>query len=72
LARLVDEASYRVTDEDVAAALRSAGSEKAAFELIFSAAAGAGLRRWDAALRAIDAEAIDAGANDAEDNDATS
>ena len=59
LARLVGEASYRVTDEQVAAVRASRGSEVAAFELIMSASIGAGLRRWDAAARVIE-EASDA------------
>jgi hypothetical protein len=59
LARLVGEASYRVTDEQVAAARVSTGSDLAAFELIMTASIGAGLRRWDAAARVIE-EAVDA------------
>lgn len=54
LARLVGEASYRVTDRQVAAARDAAGSDKAAFEIVMSASIGAGLRRWDAAASAID------------------
>lgn len=59
LARLVGEASYRVTDEQVAAVRASTGSDVATFELIMSASIGAGLRRWDAAWRVIE-EATDA------------
>lgn len=54
LARLVGEASYRVTDRQVAAARDAAGSDKAVFEIVMSASIGAGLRRWDAAASAID------------------
>jgi hypothetical protein len=54
LARLVGEASYRVTDEHVATARDAAGSDMAAFELIMSSSVGAGLARWDAATRAIE------------------
>ncbi|GAA3752224.1 hypothetical protein GCM10022240_01660 [Microbacterium kribbense] len=59
LVDLVRDASYRVTDEDVAAVRDAAGGDRAAFEVILAAAAGAGVRRWDAAARAI-AEATDA------------
>ncbi|MGN8027731.1 hypothetical protein [Microbacterium sp. 22242] len=54
LARTIDEASYRVTDEQVAAVRRAAGSDRGAFEVVMAAGVGAGLRRWDAALRAIE------------------
>lgn len=59
LARAVADASYRVTDAQIAAVRAAAGSERVAFEVVMSASAGAGLRRWDAASRAI-AEATDA------------
>jgi hypothetical protein len=59
LATTIGEASYRVTDEQVAAIRENLGSDKAAFELIMSASVGAGLRRWDVAQRAIQ-EADDA------------
>jgi hypothetical protein len=53
LARDIADASYRVTDEQVAAARDAAGSDRAAFEIVMSASIGAGLRRWDSAVRAI-------------------
>lgn len=59
LARDIADASYRVTDEQVAAVRAAAGSERAAFEVILGASAAAGLSRWDAAARAI-REATDA------------
>lgn len=59
LARQIGEASYRVTDAEVDAVRRATGSDKAAFEIVMSACIGAGLTRWDAAVRAI-AEATDA------------
>jgi hypothetical protein len=59
LARQIGDASYRVTDAQVEAVRRAAGSDKAAFEIVMSACVGAGLTRWDAAARAIE-EATDA------------
>ncbi|MDL9980811.1 hypothetical protein [Microbacterium candidum] len=61
LARTVEDSSYRVTDAQVVEVRESAGSERAAFEVVMTASAAAGLRRWDAAFRAI-AEATDASA----------
>ncbi|WP_033294081.1 hypothetical protein [Amycolatopsis jejuensis] len=61
LAQHIGEASYRVTDAEVDAVRRETGSEKAAFEIVMSACVGAGLARWDTALRAIE-EASDASA----------
>jgi len=61
LARQIGEASYRVTDAEVAAVREAAGSDKAAFEIVMSACVGAGLARWDAAARVI-VEATDASA----------
>ena len=43
-----------VTDEQVAAVRAAAGSDKAAFEIIMAAAIGAGLLRFERALRAIE------------------
>jgi hypothetical protein len=54
LARQIGEASYRVTDDQVAAVRDVAGSDKAAFEIILAASVGAGLTRWDAAFQAIE------------------
>lgn len=45
LARQIGEAAYRVTDAQVAAVVQKVG-ERAAFEMIIAAAAGAGLHRW--------------------------
>lgn len=59
LAATIAEASHRVTDQQVAAVREALGSDRAAFEVIMAASAGAGLRRWDAAVRAI-REASDA------------
>lgn len=53
LVRQIREDSSRVTDGQVKAVRDAVSSEKAAFELVFAAAAGAGVRRWDAAVRAM-------------------
>jgi hypothetical protein len=53
LARQIGDAAYRTTDAQVASVLAAAGSEKAAFELIASAATGAGLLRWQQAIKAL-------------------
>jgi len=50
LAYQIGRAAYKVTEEQVAQVIQQAGNEKAAFELIISAAVGAGLYRWDAGL----------------------
>jgi alkylhydroperoxidase family enzyme len=53
----VSRHAYKVTDEDIAA-LRAAGySEDQIFELTVSCAVGAGLRRREAGLRAIQGDA---------------
>jgi hypothetical protein len=54
LARQIGEAAWRVTDAQVASVLAAAGSEKAAFELIATAATGAGLLRWQRAIKALE------------------
>lgn len=59
LGRQIGEAAYRVTDDQVSAVRRATASDRAAFEIVMSAAVGAGLRRWDAARRAL-REASDA------------
>jgi hypothetical protein len=59
LARQIGDAAHRTTDVQVASVLASAGSEKAAFELIAAAATGAGLLRWQQAIKALQ-EASDA------------
>lgn len=53
LVKQVDEDSFRVTDTQVQAVLQETGSEGDAFEVILTAAIGAGLRRWDAAEKVI-------------------
>jgi hypothetical protein len=54
LAYQIGEAASRVTDAQVAAVRAAAGTDKGAFEIILSASIGAGLVRWDAALRVIE------------------
>jgi hypothetical protein len=54
LARQIGEAACRTTDAQVASVRAVVRSEKAAFELIAAAATGAGLLRWQQALRALD------------------
>lgn len=58
LACQIGEASCRTTDAQVASVVAAAGSEKATFELITTAAMGAGLLRWKRAIEAL--EGIDA------------
>jgi len=50
LAGQIGEAAYKVTEDQVTRIVQQEGSEKAAFELIISAAVGAGLYRWDTGL----------------------
>ncbi|PYI65512.1 hypothetical protein CVV68_18130 [Arthrobacter livingstonensis] len=59
LAAQIGTAAYRVTDDQVDAVRQRTGSDRAALEIILAAAAGAGMRRWDAAAHII-AEATDA------------
>lgn len=54
LARQIGAASYQVTDAEVDAVRQAVGSDQAAFEIVMSACVGAGLTRWDAAVRAIE------------------
>jgi hypothetical protein len=54
LARQIGGAAWRVTDAQVASVLAAAGSEKAAFELIAAGATGAGLLRWQRAIKALE------------------
>jgi hypothetical protein len=54
LARQIGEAAYRTTDSQVATVLAAARSEKAAFELIVTAATGAGLLRWQQAIKVLE------------------
>lgn len=51
IASLIGEASYRVTNTLVENVIKSAGGDKAAFEIMISAAAGAGLYRWNTATK---------------------
>lgn len=55
LAHQIGKAAHRTTDAQVASVLAAAGSEKATFELIVAAATGAGLRRWQQAIKALKA-----------------
>ena len=59
LAAQIGEAASQVIDDQVSAVRQATGSDRAAFEIVMSAAVGAGLRRWDAAMRALK-EASDA------------
>lgn len=54
LARQIGEAAYRVTDAQVAEVRATESSDKGAFEIVMAASVGAGLARWDVAIRAID------------------
>ena len=54
LARQIGDSAARVTDEQVASVLRATGSEKATFEIIAAAALGAGLLRWEQAMKVLD------------------
>jgi hypothetical protein len=54
LARQIGEMACHTTDAQVANVLVVARSEKAAFELIVAAATGAGLLRWQQAIRALE------------------
>jgi hypothetical protein len=53
VARRIGESPCRVTDPLVASTVAAVGSEKAAFELIIAAAVGAGLLRWEKAVKAM-------------------
>ncbi|HVY52527.1 MAG TPA: hypothetical protein VHA07_13325 [Devosia sp.] len=57
LAHQIGEAAYRVSDAQVAAVRDMVGTDRKAFELIVSAAIGAGLRRWKAGIAAIEGAA---------------
>jgi hypothetical protein len=61
LARQIGEAADRVTDGQVSSVLTATGSQKATFEIIAAAALGAGLLRWDQAIKVLD-EATNASA----------
>jgi hypothetical protein len=53
LARQIGEAAHRTTDAQVVSVLTAVGSEKATFELIVTAATGAGLSRGKQAIKAL-------------------
>lgn len=55
LVRQIGEAAYRVTDDQVKGLVTSVKSEKAAFEIIVSAAVGTGLARWDKGMAVLKA-----------------
>ena len=54
LARQIGEAAHHVTDAQVSGVLTATGSEKATFEIIAAAALGAGLLRWEEAMKVLD------------------
>lgn len=54
LARQIGEAAGHTTDAQVESVLAALGSEKAAFELIATAATAAGLLRWQRAIKALE------------------
>lgn len=54
LAHQIGEAAYRVTDGQVDAVRARVGSDKATFEIVMAATIGAGLARWDAAIKVLD------------------
>ena len=53
IALLIGEASYKITDTQVIDVIKKAGSDKAAFEIIVSAAVSAGLYRWGIATKVL-------------------
>jgi len=59
LARQIGQSAAGVTDAQVAGVLAVMGSEKATFEIIVAAAMGAGLFRWEQAIKVLE-EATDA------------
>jgi len=63
LARQIGQSASAVTDDQVDRVLHAAGSEKAAFEIVITAAAAAGLLRFESAMKALE-EALDASARD--------
>ncbi|MGN6103464.1 MAG: hypothetical protein ACTHOR_20185 [Devosia sp.] len=50
----VAEASHRVTDAEVAAVRAAAGGDKAAFEVVMTAAIGAALLRFERAMEVLE------------------
>lgn len=53
LARQIGEAANRTTDAQVVDVLGAVGSQKAAFEIVATAAAAAGLERWQKGMAAL-------------------
>jgi hypothetical protein len=54
LARQIGADARGVTDAQVAAVIAATGAQRATFELVMSAAVGAGLQRWRQGLRALE------------------
>jgi hypothetical protein len=54
LARQIGEAAHLVRDAQVSGVLIATGSQKATFEIIAAAAVGAGLLRWEQAMKVFD------------------
>jgi uncharacterized peroxidase-related enzyme len=54
MALRIGEAAYNVTNEQVTNVIKKAGSDKAAFELMVSAAVSTGLYRWDKANKILE------------------
>lgn len=54
LAVQIGKAAHRVTAEQVSKVRDALGTDKGAFEVVLTASIGAGLSRWDAAMRAIE------------------
>ncbi|MBN9079153.1 MAG: hypothetical protein BGN87_18130 [Rhizobiales bacterium 65-79] len=63
LARQIGQSASHVTDDQLGRVVQAAGSEKAAFEIVLTAAAGAGLLRFRSAMKALE-EATDASGRD--------
>lgn len=54
LARQIGDAAYCTTDAQVKIVRDATGSDKAAFEIVATAAIGAGLLRWERAVKALE------------------
>lgn len=54
LARRIGAEPQRTTDSDVERIVAETGSEKAAFEIVLAASVGAGLFRWECAMKALE------------------
>jgi alkylhydroperoxidase family enzyme len=68
LVEKIDQRPWTVSQEDFSVLRRAGYSEDQLFELTLAAAAGAGVRRFEAGLRALEAAGADEG--DVEDDDA--